>query len=208
MLQAILLPLVTIIGFVNLLGGIVGGIWLLFKGEWGLVLIAVAFFFLGGTFLISLLLLPSIGIGFLTGALVEKKKYLVSGVLSTIAHTYTVVVMATWGLAFMAFFLLRAHPDILIPTILLSYGPATGPWGYMASKEGDFSVAHIATFFLQVAYLATGAVIIFSDPPNLYRIFGTYLGLMALGLVVCVIFSWFFLGAVAATSNTEDDAAY
>ena len=75
MLQAILLPLATIIGFVNLLGGIVGGISLLFKGEWGLVLIAVAFFFLGGTFLISLLLLPSIGIGFLTGALVEKKKY-------------------------------------------------------------------------------------------------------------------------------------
>lgn len=204
MLQAIILPLATIIGIVNLLGGIVGGIWLLFKGEWVLVLIAVACLFLGGTFVISLLLLPSLGLGFLTGVLVERKKYLASGILSTLAHAYTVVIMAAWGLAFMAFFLHKAHHDILVPTILLSYGPATGPWGYMASKEGDFSVSHIATFFLQIAYLATGAVIIFSDQPSPFGIFGTYLGLMALGLVVCVIFSWFFLGAVAATRVEND----
>ena len=76
---------------------------------------------------------------------------------------------------------------------------------HMASKEGDFSVSHIATFFLQLAYLATGAVIIIADEPNPIAIFGTYLGLMALGLIVCVIFMWFLLGATAA-SNVEDDA--
>jgi len=205
MLQTILLPLVTIIGFVNFFGGIVGGIWLLFKGEWGLVLIAVVLLFMGGIFLISLLLLPSLGLGFLSGVLLEKKKYLATGILSTIAHAYTIVVMAAWGLAFLLFFLSKAHHDTLIPTILLSYGPATGPWAYMASKEGDFSVSHISTFFLQVAYLATGTVIISSYQPNPITIFGTYLGLMALGLVVCVIFSWFFLGGMAA-SNTENDA--
>jgi hypothetical protein len=112
--------------------------------------------------------------------------------------------MAAWGLAFMAFYISRAHHETLIPTILLSYGPATGPWAYMASKEGDFSVSHIATFFLQVAYLVTGAVIIFSNQPSPSAI-GIYLGLMALGLVVCVIFSWFFLGGMAAT-NIEDDS--
>jgi hypothetical protein len=79
MLQAILLPLITIIGLVNLLGGIVGGIWLLFKGEWISVLIAVVLLIMGGTFLISLLLLPSLGLGFLTAALVERKKYLAGG---------------------------------------------------------------------------------------------------------------------------------
>jgi hypothetical protein len=55
MLQAILLPLATVIGLVNFFGGIVGGVWLLIKGEWGLVLMALAFLLMGGTFLISLL---------------------------------------------------------------------------------------------------------------------------------------------------------
>jgi len=62
----------------------------------------------------------------------------------------------------MLLFLSKAHPDTLAPTILLSYAPAKGPCGYMASKDGEFSVSHIATFFLQLAYLATGAIMIFA----------------------------------------------
>lgn len=205
MLQAILSPIIFVIGIINMFGGVVGGIWLLVKGEWGVVLFSIGLLFVGSTFLISLLLLPSIGLGSLSVFLISKKKYLISGILANLSQIYIIIIMAAWGFAFMFFFLSKARLDTLIPMILLSYGPATGPWAYMASNDKNFSVSHIATFFLEIAYLTTGVIIIFTDHVGFKLIFGTYLGIMAFGLIICMLYSWFILGTISATENEIDN---
>ena len=203
MLKAILYPLVMVVGVVNLLGGLIGGIWLLIQGQWTLVFLTAVVAFMGGKFLISLLLLPTLGLGFLSGAAAHRNLYLATGLCSTLANVYTVFIMALWGLVFMHLYLSNAHPNTVVPTLLLSYGPATSPWAYMAATEGeDLSVSTISTFFLQVAYLVTGALIIFSAWSD-SAIVTVYLGIMAIGCVVCIMFSWFVLGAMAATDMTR-----
>lgn len=189
-----LLALLNMLGMffmiLNMFGGIIAGVWLAVLGEWwalGLGLLVVII----SSFVLSLAVLPSIALA--AGAVLAGKRskfaFLLLGLLSNL---YVVAIMTTWCVGALFAFMSRATEQSWIPLLIWSYGAATGPWSYMASKEsesggGDSSV--MAAFFAQVAYLAMVLVGIFvgGSVVTLAKVFA---GVMLIGVAMQLIFAY------------------
>jgi hypothetical protein len=141
--------------FMNFFGGIVSGIWLACLGEWRIIGIGLLVG-LFGTFPISIALMPTLLFALPTAKLIERGNFGLGIVLAFPAALYTVAVMAGWCyLVFSVAFSLAADRHS-IPILLWSYGVATGPWTYMASKEdrgGEGGASTMYAFFISLAYL-------------------------------------------------------
>lgn len=140
----------------NVFGGIVSGIWLAFLGEWRLIFIGLLVA-VSGTLPISIALLPSILFALPAAKLVERGYMALAVVLTVPSALYTVAVMSGWCyLVFSAAFTFAAERHA-VPILLWSYGVATGPWTYMASKEDrgaeEPGVSTLYAFFISLAYL-------------------------------------------------------
>jgi len=118
----------------NILGGIVAGIWLAILGEWGTIGYGVVAFF-GSTFTLGFVLMPSIFLA-ATAAYCEKKGNTFGMFcFATLASLYTIGVLTTWCCIVLSFFSQATSGSILIPSLIWSYGIAVGPWSYMVSKR-------------------------------------------------------------------------
>ena len=184
----------------NLFGGIVSGVWLACLGEWkilGIGLLVGSF----AAFPISIALMPAILFALPSAKLIERGKIRLGIVLSAPATLYTVAVMAAWCyLVFSVAFGLAAerHP---IPILLWSYGVATGPWAYMASKEDRGSEAGASTmyvFFISLAYLLMVAMRLIGDA-EFWTCFTALIVVMLLALVFQFIMTVAALRAVRQT---------
>ena len=144
------------IGIVNLLGGIVSGIWLLFLGEWKALGIGI-FSMLFATFFLGLVLAPSLLFSLPASRVMEKGKIILGIILGSPGAFYTVGIMISWCYAVFQVFLNMADDNSRVPMLIWSYGVATGPWGYMASKESggasEFNPSMLHTFFISAGYL-------------------------------------------------------
>jgi len=138
----------------NFTGGIIGGIWLAFLGEWKLIGIGILLIFMSH-WVLAILMMPSLPISGLAAYFYEKKKSL-GFVFGYISHLYTkLLVIGTCVLAFIvcsSYF----NGEIsfgYIPYLLWSWGMALGPWQYLASKERDNEYTAITLFSASAFYL-------------------------------------------------------
>ena len=160
MITALSFPLMML----NIFGGIVSGIWLGVLRDWSTLGLGIFFFFFS-TFLLGIVLIPStllFGAGLLCA---EKNK--LGGVIffGSLCNLYDVAFMVIWCCGILFLFARDADSAHLIPRLIWSYGVATGPWAYKASKEqgggGEGFGSYVATFLLQLAYLVVMVLTIF-----------------------------------------------
>jgi hypothetical protein len=143
------------LGLLNILGGIVAGIWLAVLGKWGIIGYGVAALFVSG-FGLGIAMMPGLLFAAPAAMLHEKGNKLGFYFFGFLGALYTVAVLTAWCIAVLYFFARQANADSIIPILLWSYGVATGPIGWLAQKaaqggggEGEI----ISTFFAQVAYV-------------------------------------------------------
>lgn len=146
---------VGVLTSLNMLGGIVSGIWLAFLGEWRAIGLGILGMFVSH-FAITIALLPSLALSGATIAAANRRSRAGMLAFSGLNNLYIAALMTTWCLWIMSIFMSRADARSWIPMLVWSYGVAMGPWSYMASKDaqgggGDASVATV--FFAQLAYL-------------------------------------------------------
>ena len=154
MFNKILKLLAVPIMFLNFGGGIVGGIWLAFLGEWKLIGIGIFLIFVSH-WILSIFMMPGIPIATIAAHLLEKKNpfgYFV-GYLSQL---YTNALI--FGTCVLAFFICsnfyRGPISInYVPYLLWSWGMALGPWQFFASKEPQNEFSAITLFSASVFYL-------------------------------------------------------
>ena len=140
--------------FLNFGGGIVGGIWLAFLGEWRLIWIGILLL-LTSHWILSILMLPGIPIAGIGVHFYEKKNPL-GHLFGFISQLYTNILIV--GTCVVAFFICssfyKGGIDFgCIPYLLWSWGMALGPWQFFASKEPDNEFSAITLFSASAFYL-------------------------------------------------------
>src|SRR5436190_21504771 len=111
----------------NIFGGIVSGIWLIVLHEWRPLLIGLFSLFFA-TFIIS----PAT-------KLFDRGHLILGSILALPVSIYTTFIMVAWCHGIFNTFLDMSSPRTVVPTLLWSYGVATGPWSYMAQRESEGS---------------------------------------------------------------------
>jgi hypothetical protein len=136
----------------NILGGIVGGIWLMITGEWSLF-IGGLLYMMFGAMIIGLMLMPSLLFAAPAAAFAEKRKYMlffIFGLLG-ITYTYELIAISTYYIADIA---LSSQSAPLWACLLWLYAVVLAPWQYMASKERDNTSTGMTTFALSLGIFA------------------------------------------------------
>ncbi len=149
----------------NMLGGVVSGIWLIILHEWRPLIVGLLSLFFA-TFIISLALLPTYLLILPAGKLFERGHIILGSILAFPVSVYTTFIMAAWCHGIFNFFLDMSSPRTVIPMLLWSYGVAIGPWSYMAQRESEgssgFQSASLYVFFISIAYLVMIALYLFA----------------------------------------------
>ena len=154
-----ILMLFTVLGIpltiLNMLGGVVSGVWLAILGEWGSIGYGVLAMIFSG-FVLGIALMPSLLFAAPAAYFAEKGIVFLFYIFAFFSSIYVVALMTAWCGAVLYFFAMRATSDTWIPILIWSYGVALGPWQWMAQKDaqgggGEASMA--TTFFAQVGYV-------------------------------------------------------
>ncbi|WP_342315556.1 hypothetical protein [Lysobacter sp. FW306-1B-D06B] len=135
----------------NMLGGVVAGIWLAIIGSWGAIGWGLVFAF-GGSFIISIALMPSL---LLVAPIIGfTKKGWGAGALAfgALNMLYTFAVMTAWCAGMYIFFASRIGEDAGLPYLLWAYGAATAPIAHMASKDNNENSV-LTALIAQVAFV-------------------------------------------------------
>lgn len=181
LITALSIPLMIL----NMLGGIVAGIWLAILGEWGTIGYGIAAFFVS-SFALGLVLMPTMLLAAPAAYCAERGNTVGLLCFGSLASLYTIGVITVWCCGVLFFFLKDATHASLIPTLIWSYGVATGPWAYMASKEqqgGSGFASTMATFLAELAYVVIILLILFTSLTGSQAI-KTFAGFMVVGLVI------------------------
>ena len=135
--MAISILTIPLVGL-NLLAGLIGGVWLIVLGEWGDALWAIVVTYFS-TYLISLILM--IPLAMLLPAAFLLNKGFIGKVLSfpfqLLSSISTWLIVGFWGLFVFSTALGAVGDNPVMPYLLIAYGISVGTWGFMASKEGD-----------------------------------------------------------------------
>ena len=181
--------------FLNLLGGIVAGIWLIIIGEWGLVIWAVLFTILS-TWIVSLLLMPGLLLALPLTWAIEKRKYFLLYIFGPLNIVWTYVVMTAWCVISFMYVLNNYESGSIWPYLLLGYTVATGPWTYMASKEGpDATGSIMGAFFCCLGGIVMMIVTLFSSSVNMLQLLICFGSVMLIAWIVQIIIFIFTLKA-------------
>jgi len=137
----------------NMVGGIIGGIWLAILGEWRLLGIGV-FLLLTSHWIISILMMPSLLFGPIAVYFYERKNPL-GHLFGFISVLYTNILIV--GTCVFAFFICSSFYTgnigfDYIPYLLWSWGMALGTWQFFASNEPDNEFTAITLFSASVFY--------------------------------------------------------
>lgn len=152
MIQGLILALMAPIMVLNIIGGILGGIWLAFRGEWRLIIIGFIWAMIS-PWVLSVLMLPNLGIAMAVTRFLQKKWALY--ILGFISTSYTNFLVVVTCMGSMAFCLSRKYGGVdfsVIPYLLWAWGMGLGPWQYFASKERDNEFTGISLFFASILY--------------------------------------------------------
>jgi len=140
----------------NLLGGLVGGIWLAFLGEWATIGRGLAGMF-GGALLCSFLMFLGMMFQMPGIKMWESRKFfarIFAIPMLLIGHAWIYIVMTGWAIgAFQIIFRDVSGQSSVLPHGLWAYAVAVGPWSFLLQKDVDAGNDHgeIPVFFLQIA---------------------------------------------------------
>ena len=137
----------------NMIGGIIAGMWLAFLGEWRLIFIGIVLLFTAH-FYLSILMLPGLIFVPICVRLYEKKNPF-GHLFGFLSQFYTNLLIV--GTCAFAFFICTRFYDGesklgLIPYLLWSWGMALGPWQFFQSKEPDNEFSAITLFSATIFY--------------------------------------------------------
>jgi hypothetical protein len=137
----------------NMVGGIIGGIWLAILGEWGLIGIGILLMFTSH-WILAILMMPSLLFMGIAMHFYEKKNFL-AYLFVFISQLYTnLLIVATFIFAF--FVCSKFYTGDIgmgyIPYLLWSWGMALVPWQFFASKELENGFTAITLFSASVFY--------------------------------------------------------
>jgi hypothetical protein len=155
----------------NFGGGIVGGIWLLILGNWALLGLGLLSMFISSIGL-SLALAPGLlfsGPGVLA---LGRKRYVIGCIALLLGNLWTFVVMTVWCVgSFYVVFRSYYTGGSIWPYLLWAYGMATGPWTYMAAREGQDSIgSSLSAFGACIGAIVIMGVTLFYAHPTLIDI--------------------------------------
>jgi hypothetical protein len=152
----------------NLLGGLVGGVWLAILGDWSTLFFGIAYMVVGA-FALSLLLAPAMLLALPMAALGERRAFAAALIgLPAMIWTYAVIAVSC---AWVFRGITMTPQGSLIPYLLWGYAAATAPWSYMASKEGNDGHSGVAVFFASLGLIA---MMWLYGPIHMTRRFGAY----------------------------------
>jgi hypothetical protein len=137
----------------NFGGGIIGGIWLAFLGEWKLIIIGVVLLF-ASHWLLAILMMPGLLISGVALTFGEKNKFLLY-LFGFLSQLYTnILIVATCVFAFLicSSFYKGAVGISYIPYLLWSWGMALGPWQFFASNEPQNEFTAVTLFCVSIFY--------------------------------------------------------
>ena len=174
----------------NLLGGIVSGIWLAILGEWNEIFRGILFMVVSG-FAISIALMPSLLFAAPAAMAIQKGKKLLGIFFGSLSVLYTFVLMTIWCVWIMWLFGSSANDRSLIPLLIWSYGVALAPWMWLAQKDqqgGGNEYSLFTIFFAQVSYIFTMVMFFFGAPIGAITI--TFGAIMLVGSILQVVFAF------------------
>lgn len=175
-IKALSIPLMVL----NMLGGIVSGIWLAILGEWGVLGMGILLI-VTSTSLLGLALMPSLL--FVAPATICAQKGKAWGLIcfGAISNIYILALITVWCCGILFIFIKDASVSSLIPRLIWSYGVATGPWVYMATKDqeqgsGSFA-STMATFLAELGYVVIILLVLFTPLMLLgaIKVFGAFM---------------------------------
>ena len=127
--------------FINLFGGIIAFVWLIFESEWTLIIQGIVAFFVSSLGL-ALALLPAFGVALIGMFFYKMKIKILAYPIFYISTLLSIAVISIWTFFVFSYALDNSSPETsLIPITLWAYGVAVGPIQYMASKEGSENVS-------------------------------------------------------------------
>jgi len=160
LIAVLMLPIILL----NILGAVVGVIWLMILGEWGALGVALSATIFG-VFACSFALMPGLLVAAPAMILLEKggAARFAAYPLMFINLLWTFVVMCAWALFWFGYYLKQADVSSLTPMLLIAFSVATSPWAFMAQKEAQEGNNHSSNtaFFLQLACAVVFALLAF-----------------------------------------------
>jgi hypothetical protein len=170
----------------NMLGGLVSGIWLAILGDWSAIGYGI-FSFILSSWLLSFAIAPSMLLVVAATYFLEKGKTFWFTCFGALSGGYVLALVTVWCCGILYLFMHGTNTSSFIPRLIWSYGVAIGPWAYMASKDqgpGNQGFASsLATFLAELAYITIMLLVIFS-PITLLGAVKVFGGFMLVGLVV------------------------
>ncbi len=146
-------------GFIalNMLGGVVSGLWLAFLGKWGAIGLGLAGIFISHI-VISIALMPSFDLGAGGAAAANRGSRWGMLFFGLLSNVYIAAIFTVWCMGILLVFVSMADNRSLIPMLIWSYGVALGPWQFLASKDaqaGTGGGSAQTTFFGQAAFVVS-----------------------------------------------------
>ena len=184
--QRFMFLLVFPISVMNFLGGTIALVWLLFLGEWRLVLLGFMYLIIG-PFAVGFAMLPGLVFAAPAHSFLESGKKILAGLFILMSTFYTVSILSIWCIWILIEFSKYAGDNLVIPSLLWSYGVAMGTLQYLATKDeaSGNQGTHTSVFFAQVAYVLTLLMIVFIGA-SLTDVIFLFISVMFLGFV----FQW------------------
>lgn len=184
---SVLTILSLLVMILNMLGGVVSGIWLAILGEWGEIFRGILFLVIS-SFIISFALMPGLLLAGPAMMAIERGKKILGLFFGSLSVFYTVALIVAWCIWVLWLFVSSATESSLIPLLIWSYGVALGPWMWLAQKDqqgggNEFSI--ITTFFAQISYLL--AMILFFAGTTLEIITVVFGSIMLVGAILQII---------------------
>lgn len=178
-------PLVAL----NLLGGAVSGIWLAVIGDWHAVGLGVLCLVVSASTM-DFALIPTMLFAAPAIAFAQRGKTFGLLCFSFLSSLYTLGLVTAWCCGILLLFVRDSTQSNLIPRLIWSYGVATAPWAYLASKGGPGSenvASMVATFLAEVGYIVVVLLVLLSSITFLgvIGVFGAFMG-AALGIQLMV----------------------
>lgn len=190
------------ITLINMFGGIIAAIWLLFIGKWSVVLFGIIIG-LVSTYLIGFAMFPSFLLSAPAIRCIEKGNSIFGHFLLFLSHLYTMGLLWYWSIMVFGFFLSYSgrFGEGTFPLLLWAYGVATSPVGHMASKDRDnFSFATtISTFCTMLGSLVFMIMYMLNFDPGVASI--AYLVIMLIGLFALLVLSVQMSTAIRMDNN-------
>jgi hypothetical protein len=184
-MEVFFLPLMIL----NMLGGVVAGIWLIVLGNWLALAIGMAIAFLGN-WVINIALMPSMLLfGGPATALQNSGKRVGALFFGCLNLLYIAALITFWCVGTLALLSALAKNYSVVAFTLFSYGCATAPWAYLAQKDqqsGGNEYSNTSVLFAEVAFIGIGLFNILGQP-SFGALLGVFAGFMALAVVLEII---------------------